>query len=152
MKFILPDEMFSEGEILIDYEDIDPLPLDEEKIADWIRQILSRESRNCGTIQYVLCDDAYLQEINWEHLKHKSLTDIISFEYGKDPVSGDIFISAERVGENARTFGVSLEQELLRVMAHGVLHFCGYKDKSAEDQALMREREDQALALWSEMA
>ncbi len=152
MKFVLPDEMLDEGDILISYEDIETQPLDEERIADWIRRILSGESLSCGTIHYILCSDAYLQEINWQHLKHKSLTDIISFEYSKDPVSGDIFISTERVAENARIFGVSPDQELRRVMAHGVLHFCGYKDKSPDDQAMMRSREDQSLVLWNEMA
>ena len=102
-----------------------------------------------GDINYIFCDDEYLLEINQQYLDHDTLTDIISFDYcvGNE-LHGDIFISVERVRENALDFDVKFEEELLRVMAHGVLHYCGYKDKSEEDEKLMRQKEEEKIKLF----
>ena len=90
-------------------------------------------------INYIFCDDEYLHKINIEYLNHDTLTDIISFDYSVGNIlQGDIFISTERVADNAKDFNVIFDDELKRVMSHGVLHYCGYKDKSAADEALMR--------------
>jgi len=124
--------------------------LDEEnKYEDWLSRIITSEDKKEGEISYVFCDDEYLLQINIQYLDHDTLTDIISFDYsmGKE-ISGDIFISIERVKENAIEYGVSFDEELKRVMAHGVLHYCGYKDKSEEDERIMRAKEEEKIALF----
>ena len=120
----------------------------EEVISNWISKVIEQEKCNLGEINYIFCDDDYLHKLNVEFLNHDTLTDIISFDYaiGKT-LHGDIFISTERVLDNASDFGVSFEDELNRVMIHGILHFCGYKDKSDSDSKLMRQKEDESLAL-----
>lgn len=121
----------------------------ETLFASWISSILESESFDEGEINYIFCDDAYLQQINLEYLNHDTLTDIISFDYTEDTlVSGDIFISIERVKDNAADFNVTFDEELLRVMAHGVLHYCGYKDKSPNDELLMRSKEDEKIKMF----
>lgn len=101
-------------------------------------------------IHYIFCDDAYLLEINKEYLQHDTLTDIITFRYQEHPhpLESDIYISTERVQENASKFGVAFDAELRRVMAHGVLHLLGFKDKSAADKQKMRQAEEEALGLY----
>jgi rRNA maturation RNase YbeY len=116
---------------------------DEDKWAQWIEQSILDESCKLGEINFIFCSDAYLLELNVEYLNHDTYTDIISFDYsvGKE-LHGDIYISLERVKENAEVFGVTLESELGRVMIHGILHLCGYKDKSDSDKKLMRSKEN----------
>ncbi len=121
----------------------------EVQFSDWILAILTSEKKQLGELNYIFCDDEYLYKINVEYLNHDTLTDIISFDYTEgNRVSGDIFISVERVRDNASEFKVSFQDELLRVMAHGVLHYCGYKDKSQEDEQLMRTKEDEKIHLF----
>lgn len=121
----------------------------EGAIANWLSKAILSETKKLGEINYIFCDDDYLCKINLEHLKHDTLTDIISFDYSiANELSGDIFISIERVKENAIDFNVSFEEELKRVMIHGILHFCGYKDKSTTDELLMRSKEDEKLAMF----
>jgi len=119
----------------------------EEELSTWISSVISSEDFREGDINYIFCNDEYLLKLNREFLKHDSLTDIISFDYsvGKE-LHGDIFISTERVVENAKIFKVSFEKELNRVLVHGVLHYCGYKDKSDKDTKVMREKEDHYLS------
>jgi len=121
---------------------------DTESIGKWIADLISNESYRLDTINYIFCSDEDLLKRNIEFLNHDTLTDIISFDYtiGK-LISGDIFISVDRVSENAKEFGVSFLEELHRVMAHGVLHYCGYKDKTTEDKLEMRRKEDYYLSL-----
>ncbi|QAA82214.1 rRNA maturation RNase YbeY [Aequorivita sp. H23M31] len=116
------------------------------QLIDWISDTIVSEGFQVGELSYVFCDDKFLHKLNVEFLGHDTLTDIISFDYrmGKQ-VNGEIFISIERVEENAATFGVTFEKELHRVMIHGIFHYCGYKDKSKEDEKLMRSKEDDAL-------
>ncbi|MGS2762674.1 rRNA maturation RNase YbeY [Sinomicrobium sp. M5D2P9] len=122
---------------------------DEQKYADWIHEAIASEDKQQGEISYIFCDDEYLLSLNQKYLDHDTLTDIISFDYteGKT-IHGDIYISVERVRENASEFGVGFEEELRRVMIHGILHYCGYKDKSETDVALMRTKEEEKMKLF----
>ena len=112
-------------------------------ISQWISSVILEESHKEGEINYIFCDDEYLHKLNIEFLNHDTLTDIISFDYslGKE-INGDIYISIERVKENAVDFKADFNVELNRVMVHGILHYCGYKDKLEEDEALMRKKEN----------
>ena len=121
----------------------------ETEVAGWLQQVIEQEDSKLHLLNFIFCSDDYLHRLNVEYLDHDTLTDVITFPYAEPPlVEGDIFISIDRVRENAREFGVSFEQELQRVMVHGVLHLCGYSDKSEEEEQLMRKKEDEALALW----
>lgn len=119
----------------------------EDAISLWISNVISEEGCTLEEISYVFCDDDYLHKINVEFLQHDDLTDIISFDYsiGKH-IQGDIFISVERVADNANDFNVSFEEELHRVIVHGVLHYCGYKDKTDVDAKTMREKENHYIS------
>ena len=119
-----------------------------DEIIDWLVRAVETENFNIDEISYIFCSDDYLLDINNKYLKHNTLTDIISFDetMGK-MIAGDIFISIDRVRENADIYKVSFNNELHRVMIHGVLHFCGYKDKSKEEKGIMREKEDYYLSL-----
>ena len=122
---------------------------DEVKYAEWISEVIASEGKKEGEISYIFCDDEYLLEINQQHLDHDTLTDIISFDYTiGNEISGDIFISVERVKDNAADFNVPFAEELLRVMSHGILHYCGFKDKGDEDEKLMRTKEEEKIALF----
>ena len=121
----------------------------EDVYASWIETIVESENKILGEISYIFCDDEYLHSINMQYLNHDTLTDIISFDYTEgDIISGDIFVSIERVEDNAKDFNVSFDEELKRVLAHGVLHYCGYKDKSDEDALLMRTKEEEKIKLF----
>lgn len=115
----------------------------ENYLADWIANAIINEGFTPGEINYIFCDDAYLLDLNIEFLKHDTLTDIISFDYtlGK-LINGDVYISVERVRENAIDFGVSFTDEMHRVMIHGILHYCGYKDKTDGEIEEMRSKEN----------
>ncbi|MDT0553620.1 rRNA maturation RNase YbeY [Urechidicola vernalis] len=116
-------------------------------VSDWLIDVIVNEGFSDGEINYVFCSDEYLLQKNIEFLNHDTLTDIISFDYTMGKlISGDIFISVERVKENSKDFNVSFNNELCRVMVHGILHYCGYKDKSEEEKSVMRERENFYLA------
>jgi rRNA maturation RNase YbeY len=111
--------------------------------------VILSENKKEGDINYIFCDDDFLLDINQQYLDHDTLTDIISFDYSVgNELHGDIFISTERVAENAQDFGVSFSEELLRVLSHGVLHYCGYKDKSETDELLMRSKEDEKIRMF----
>ena len=121
----------------------------EAENEEWISRIIESEGFDEGEINYIFCDDEYLHKINVEYLDHDTLTDIISFDYTVGNVlQGDIFVSVERVQDNAKDFNVSFEEELKRVLSHGVLHYCGYKDKSPEDEALMRSKEEEKMQMF----
>lgn len=124
--------------------------LDDEKLyADWLSEVISSEMKQEGEINYIFCDDEYLLQINQQYLDHDTLTDIISFDYSVgNELHGDIFISIERVRDNALDFSVPFEEELRRVMVHGVLHYCGYKDKTDTDERLMRDKEEEKMKMF----
>ncbi|GFZ83831.1 endoribonuclease YbeY [Aquaticitalea lipolytica] len=115
----------------------------EQQISNWISLVISEEEFREGEINYIFCDDDYLLKLNLEFLNHDTLTDIISFDYtlGKE-INGDVYISIERVRDNANDFNVEFIDELNRVMVHGVLHYCGYKDKSEDEERTMRLKEN----------
>ena len=121
----------------------------ESVFSNWISNVIESENKKEGEINYIFCNDEYLLEINQQYLDHDTLTDIISFDYSVgNELHGDIFISIERVRENAVEFNVSFDDELKRVMAHGVLHYCGYKDKTDSDEQLMRAKEDEKMKMF----
>ncbi len=120
---------------------------EQDRLKDWIANTINSEGLELGEISYVFCDDDYLHKLNVEFLGHDTLTDIISFDYGMGKqVNGEIFISVERVAENAITYNVPFEKELHRVIIHGILHYCGYKDKTSDEENNMRFLEDKALS------
>lgn len=134
--------------ISFNYETEFELP-NESAIERWISQVIASEQKREGEINYVFCDDDYLLELNQNYLQHDTLTDIISFDYTVgNELNGDIFISVERVRENAEIFNQTFDNEILRVMIHGVLHYCGYKDKSTVDEQRMREKENEKIAMF----
>lgn len=121
----------------------------ESHYADWVGRILISEGAVARQIDYIFCDDQYLLGINEKFLQHDTYTDIVSFDYSEQrQIAGDIFISIDRVMENAQTYKVGFQEELLRVMAHGVLHFLGYGDKVDEEVVVMREREAEKIKMF----
>jgi len=121
----------------------------EDRYASWISNVIVSENKKEGDINYIFCDDEYILEINKQYLNHDYYTDIISFDYSVgNELHGDIFISIDRVRENAVEYNVTLEEELKRVIIHGVLHYCGYKDKSEEEELLMRVKEDEKIKMF----
>ena len=118
--------------------------LDWTKVAPWLVSLCESYGFKAGEISYLFCDDDYLLEINKQYLDHDTLTDIITFPYHAltDPIESDIYISIDRIQENAATFNIPFLTELKRVMIHGVLHLCGYGDKTEQEKRLMRTKED----------
>ncbi len=115
----------------------------------WLNQVISNEDKEEGDITYIFCDDDYLLEKNIRFLNHNTLTDVITFDYCEgNSVSGDIFISIERVKENSEVFKVDFLTELNRVMVHGLLHLLGYKDKTERESNLMRKKENYYLSKY----
>lgn len=118
----------------------------EEQLTNWVESCIVSNKFKVGEINYIFCDDAYLHKLNVEFLQHDTYTDIISFDNTMGRlISGDIFISIDRVKENSTVFTSSFEDELHRVMIHGVLHYMGYNDKTIEEKEMMRSKEDQCL-------
>lgn len=124
------------------FENIDEQPLDET-LKNWLGKIILSEGKKLGDINYIFCDDEYLLKVNQDYLQHDYYTDIITFDYVKGKtISGDIFVSIERIEDNVTTLSKDFDSEFHRVLAHGILHLCGYKDKSSEEEQIMREKED----------
>lgn len=121
----------------------------ETKYTDWIKRIIASEDAILGPIHYIFCDDNFLLSMNQKYLNHNTLTDIISFDYSDmGAISGDIFISTDRVEENAVKFEVAIDNELRRVMAHGLLHLLGYNDKNESDRFTMRAKENEKINMF----
>jgi rRNA maturation RNase YbeY len=115
----------------------------------WVKNVISSEGKKTGEISFIFCDDEYLLEINQKYLDHDTYTDIISFDASVGSIlNGDIFISTERVSENADSYEVEFSEELKRVIIHGVLHLCGYKDKTPDQEKLMREKEEEKMKMF----
>ncbi len=131
------------------YYETDVDGFDEEKTSSWIKKVLDSEGKSLGELSYIFCDDEYLLDINQKFLNHDTYTDIISFDTSVgNMVAGDIFVSEERVKENAVTYNETFEEEMRRVIIHGVLHFCGYKDKTDAEREEMRSKENEKLTLF----
>ena len=127
-------------------EDIDFQLLKKTPLSNWIKKTVDIEGKTLGEVTYIFCSDEYLHKMNVQHLNHDTLTDIITFPYNSNPIEGDIFISIDRVKDNAQDFKTPFENELHRVMIHGILHLCGYKDKTEEESKQMRQKEEECLA------
>ena len=124
----------------------------ENTISNWLLKLVELHNKKLGELNYIFCSDDYLWKLNQQHLKHDYFTDIITFDYcDKDLISGDLFISIERIKENAKTFRKTESNELNRVIAHGLLHLLGFTDKTAEDIVEMRSMEDKALKMLENM-
>jgi rRNA maturation RNase YbeY len=130
------------------YEDTKTLDKTPEFFDLWFGKICHTEGKLLGDVSVVFCSDTYLLELNKRHLQHDFFTDIITFDYSEGVrVAGDLFVSVDRVYENADAYNVSRETELNRVSVHGILHLLGYKDKTPQEVTVMREKENEALAL-----
>ena len=120
----------------------------KSNVTNWLSDVIALENYSLDHVSYVFCDDNYLFDINVKYLKHNTLTDIITFNYNLDKtISSDIYISIDRVRENANTFKASFQNELHRVMVHGILHLCGYNDETETEKSQMRKKEDYYLSL-----
>ena len=145
MKF--PSFSSETEENLIDFhfEDIHFGFPQAHQISQWITETVHSEGKSIGYFQFIFCTDDYLHKINLEYLDHDTLTDIITFPYADNPIESDIFISIDRIKDNAKTFGITFEKELHRVIIHGVLHMIGYPDKTPEEKNLMTKKENEYL-------
>ena len=131
---------YSENEFILEETD---------RVAKWIEEVIASENMKLEEINYIFCDDEYMLKLNVEFLNHDTYTDIITFNNNVGTIlQGDIFISTERVRENAEIFGVIFEEELRRVLSHGILHLCGYNDKTGEDSLIMRDKEEEKMKLF----
>lgn len=131
--------------ITFDSSDIDYALPHEEATIQWLKDIITSESGNVSLLSYVFCSDDYLHKLNVEYLNHDTLTDIITFPINEDPIQSDIFISIDRVRENANDRSIPFIEELHRVIAHGLLHLLGYGDKTDDEITTMRSKEDDCL-------
>ncbi len=133
------------------FEDVDFSLNDSQQIHDWILKVIHEEDQDAGVINIIFCNDNYLLDLNQRFLDRETLTDVIAFDYREESneVSGDVFISIERIRDNAENFDQSFDIEVRRVIIHGILHLCGYADKSSDDKALMTLKEDKYLSLLS---
>jgi rRNA maturation RNase YbeY len=141
---------FAKNLLVIDFNFIDVAPIENDRpFMDWLSRVAESEGYSLSALSYIFCNDQYLLDLNQTYLSHDTLTDIITFDYVEGTeVSGDIFISVDRLKENAAIFKVSFEEERLRVMAHGLLHLMGYKDKTAEDQEVMSNKENEKIKMF----
>ncbi|WP_337040956.1 rRNA maturation RNase YbeY [Emticicia sp. 17c] len=123
----------------------------KQKIKNWLKQVIEQEGYVLSELNYIFCSDDYLLQVNIEYLDHDYLTDIITFDNSEEDklIEGDIFISIDRVKDNAKQFEVSTDYELKRVLVHGVLHLCGYLDKTEQEEQLMRSKENFYLQLFT---
>ena len=144
----------SENEEAINFytEEIDLAFPDKEKTSAWIKSAILQENKVLGNLNFIFCSDTYLHKINLEYLDHDTFTDVITFPYSEINIEGDIFISIDRIKENAKVFNVSFDDELNRVIIHGVLHLMGYMDKNAENKHQMTLKENLYLSLFKKMA
>ncbi len=146
-----PDWPSEEGPMIAYFsEDIDFDIENPDTISGWIESVIQAEQKKLIQLNFIFCSDTYLHQINLEYLDHDTFTDIITFPYSDPPkIHGDIFISIDRITENADQFKTSFSDELHRVIIHGVLHLCGYGDKLPEEKTLMTQKENEALQLRS---
>lgn len=130
-------------------EDVKMPTFPKRKINAWIKSVANKYKKNVGEIAYIFCSDKKILEVNKQYLQHDYYTDIITFDYcEKDVLNGDIFISIETVSSNAEQFRVSFEEELRRILIHGILHLCGQDDKTPALRAEMTKKENEALEMW----
>lgn len=135
-------------------EDTDFILPAKTHTRNWLVNVAATYDRKISSLNYIFCSDEYLHKLNVSYLDHDNLTDIITFDYndevGPDRIAGELYISIDRITDNAKDLNQPFERELARVMAHGVLHLCGLKDKTDADALKMRAAEEKALVLWTE--
>ena len=137
------------AEIINFYSETDFELQEQAGYEAWLKRVIASEDKKLEEVSFIFCDDEYLLEINQKYLDHDTYTDIISFDNCVGNIlAGDIFISTERVAENSLEYGVDFEEELRRVLAHGILHFCGYNDKSDRESAEMRRKEEEKMRMF----
>ena len=128
--------------------------LKKRRVADWLRTVAKSEGYTLGDVTYIFCSSAVHRQMNIDFIGHDYFTDVITFDYsdlkGEGYVSGDIFIDVETVADNARIYGSTARQEMLRVVVHGLLHLCGQKDKTPRAEKQMHRKEDKYLQIWAE--
>ena len=128
--------------------------LKKRRVADWLRTVAKAEGYTLGDVTYIFCSSAVHRQMNIDYVGHDYFTDVITFDYsdlkGEGYVSGDIFIDVETVADNARIYGSTARQEMLRVVVHGLLHLCGQKDKTPRAEKQMHRKEDKYLQIWAE--
>ena len=130
------------------FENIDEITL-PPNTENWLKELIISEDKKPGDINYIFCDDDHLLQVNKDFLNHDYYTDVITFDYVKGKtISADIFVSLPRILDNSSTLSNAFNSELLRVLAHGVLHLCGYKDKTDEEISEMRQKEDYYLSIF----
>lgn len=135
--------------LLFDFEDVEVSLPDKDLLDAWINAVAASHGCSVQQVQYIFCSDDYLHRINVDYLQHDTLTDIITFPYADPPaIEGEIYVSVDRVKDNAADLKLPFQQELLRVIIHGILHLCGIGDKTESQAAVMRAQEDAALLLW----
>ncbi|HEV2478510.1 MAG TPA: rRNA maturation RNase YbeY [Puia sp.] len=135
----------------IQFNFLEPLDLrDRNRLRKFLAALFKKEQKSLGELQYIFCSDNYLLKINRQYLNHDFYTDIITFDLSEkgQPINAEIYISVDRVRENAREFGSSLKREMLRVIFHGALHLCGYKDKTPGQEKEMRQMEEKYLSIY----
>lgn len=136
--------------ILFHLEDVQKFPLERRKLKAWLKSAMEEEKHRLGDLNFIFCSDEHLLDINRQYLKHDYYTDIITFDYVEDAqVSGDVFISVDRVAENAQILKQSFAEEMRRMLIHGTLHLLGYKDKEPDEKQLMTSKEDYYLAKYN---
>ncbi len=147
MSFQFPGESeILKEEIHFTYEDTEFRIQEEEVLEEWIKQIIITEGHSLDVITYVFCSDEYLHKINMEYLNHDTYTDIITFPLSDENIESDIFISIDRIKENALLFQIPFLTELYRVIIHGVLHLCGFGDKTETEKKIMRSKEEESIS------
>lgn len=131
------------------YEDVDFRLTSIRNTKSWLKAVIKSENKKLGELNYIFCSDVFMAGVNLQYLNHSTLTDIITFDISENVllIEGEIYISIERVKENSIKFKASFDQELRRVMVHGVLHLLGYSDKTSQQKKLMRKKEDAYLSL-----
>ena len=134
-----------DDKVIYNVEDIDFQLVSQDLLSAWIEKTIETEGATLGAVSYIFCSDDYLHQMNVEYLNHDTLTDVITFPYNDNPIEGDIFISIDRVKDNAQDLNIAFNDELHRVMIHGVLHLCGYSDETDEQEEEMRQKEDEYL-------
>ncbi len=137
-----PEEFEPALPVNFHFEDVELDLPEEQKISDWLLAAAENEGKNLAEITYIFCSDDFLLNMNREYLQHDYFTDVITFPYSETEIQGDIFISTDRVAENAKEIGVSFQHELCRVMIHGLLHLAGYVDTTADLREKMSKKED----------
>ncbi len=140
------------SQVFFHFERTDAFHFPQDQLAKALESIVQKEERSTGDLNVIFCSDEYLLEVNRKYLQHDYYTDVITFDYQEEKVTGDVYVSVERVLDNAHQLEVSFEKELCRVMAHGVLHLVGYSDKSANEKTLMREKEEAYLPLFPDFS